>query len=517
MIDEAARDSRRERRRGRTGEAGSESSRKPNYRSLKNPFLPQPIFSDDQVASIHDTALRVLEELGIKVLLPQAREVLARAGALVDPETDMVRIGRDMVMPALASAPRSIHANAGARARDLLLELGSMTFLAGSGAPNVTDLDRGRRPGTLVAFEELIKLVQHFDVLHMLGPCIEPQDIDNRFRHYAVNRAQLTLSDKFPFVFARGTPQVDDSFEMIRLARGLSEDEFRSGAHCYTVINTNSPRQLDIPMAQGIIDFAKAGQVLIITPFCLAGAMAPITVAGALTLQHAEALAGLTLAQIVRPGAPVVYGSFSSNVDMKSGAPAFGTPEHVKATLGAGQLARFTGLPWRSGGGSAANISDAQAAHETQFALWGSVLSGATVCIHAAGWLEGGLSVSLEKLVTDIEALQTVAELCAATPGDDDAIGFEAIAEVQPGGHFFSAGHTMARYRTAFYEPLVADWSNFGNWTKSGSKNATERATGVWKRILADFEPPASAAATSGVLDAFIARRTEEGGAAPVS
>ncbi|WP_256751134.1 trimethylamine methyltransferase family protein [Mesorhizobium sp. Mes31] len=517
MVDDAARDGRRERRRGRTGEAGSETSRRPNYRSLKNPFLPQPIFSDDQVAAIHDTALRVLEELGIKVLLPQAREYFAGAGALIDPDTDMVRIGRDMVTAALASAPKSILAHAGSRPRDLSLELGSMTFLAGCGAPNVTDLERGRRPGTLADFEDLIRLVQHFDVLHMLGPCIEPQDVDNRFRHYAVNRAQLTLSDKFPFVFARGTPQVEDGFEMLRLARGLSEDEFLANAHCYTVINTNSPRQLDIPMAQGIIDFARAGQVSVITPFCLAGAMAPITVAGALTLQHAEALAGLALAQIVRPGAPVVYGSFSSNVDMKSGAPAFGTPEHVKATLGAGQLARFTGLPWRSGGGSAANISDAQAAHETQFALWGSVLAGATMCIHAAGWLEGGLSVSFEKLITDIEALQTVAELCTATPGDTDTIGFEAIAEVQPGGHFFSAGHTMARYRTAFYEPLVADWSNFGNWTQSGSKTASERATGVWRRTLADFVPPATAVATSGVLDEFIARRTAEGGAAPVS
>ncbi|OHV64316.1 trimethylamine methyltransferase [Mesorhizobium sp. LCM 4577] len=516
MIDEAARDVRRERRRGRTGEAGSESSRHPNYRSLKNPFLPQPIFSDDHVAAIHATALRVLEELGIKVLLPEARAVYARAGALVDEDSQMVRIGRDMVEAGLASAPRSIPAFGGDRSRDLMLELGSMAFLAGSGAPNVTDLERGRRPGTLQAFEEFTKLIQHFDVLHMLGPCVEPQDIDNRFRHYAVNRAQLTLSDKFPFVFARGTPQVEDSFEMIRLARGLSEDQFRAGAHCYTVINTNSPRQLDIPMAQGIIDFAKAGQVLVITPFCLAGAMAPITVAGALTLQHAEALAGLTLAQIARPGAPVVYGSFSSNVDMKSGAPAFGTPEHIKATLGAGQLARYTGLPWRSGGGSAANVSDAQAAHETQFALWGSVLAGATMCIHAAGWLEGGLSVSLEKLITDIEALQTVAELCAKPPGDEDAIGFEAIAEVQPGGHFFSAAHTMTRYRTAFYEPVVADWSNFGNWTQAGGKTATERATGIWKRILADFQPPASAAA-AGMLDEFIAKRTEEGGAAPVS
>ncbi|UCI10406.1 trimethylamine methyltransferase family protein [Mesorhizobium sp. B1-1-8] len=513
MIDSAARESRRGRR-TRGAEAGM---RRPDYRMLRNPFLPQPVFSDDQIAAVHETALRVLEELGIKVLLADARDLYRRAGALVDDDTQMVRIGRDMAAAALASAPGSILAHAGDRSRDLALELGAMTFLSGCGAPNVTDLDRGRRPGNLADFENLLRLVQSFDVLHMLGPCIEPQDVDNHLRHYAVNRAQLTLSDKFPFIFARGTPQVEDGFEMIRLARGLSDDEFRAGAYCYTVINTNSPRQLDIPMAQGIIDFAKAGQVLIITPFCLAGAMAPITVAGALTLQHAEALAGLTLAQIVRPGAPVVYGSFSSNVDMKSGAPAFGTPEHVKATLGAGQLARFTGLPWRSGGGSAANTSDAQAAHETQFALWGSVLAGATVCIHAAGWLEGGLSVSFEKLITDIEALQTIAELCASTPGDAEAIGFEAIAEVQPGGHFFSAGHTMARYRTAFYEPLVADLSNFGTWTEAGSRTATERANGIWKRALANFQPPPSAAASAEILDEFIARRTKEGGAMPVS
>ncbi len=515
MIDDVARESRRERRRAKGGEAASQ--RRPDYRSLRNPFLPQPVFSDDQVAAIHDTALRVLEELGIKVLLAEARALYRRAGAIVDDDTQMVRIGRDIVAAALASAPRSIRALGGDRSRDLVLELGALSFLAGSGAPNVTDIERGRRPGNLADFEALVRIVQSFDVLHMLGPFIEAQDVETRFRHYAVNRVQLTLSDKLPFVYARGTPQVEDSFEMLRLARGLSDDAFLSDVHCYTVINSNSPRQLDIPMAQGIIDFARAGQVSIITPFCLAGAMAPITVAGALTLQHAEALAGLALAQISRAGAPVVYGSFSSNVDMKSGAPAFGTPEHVKATLGAGQLARFTGLPWRSGGGSAANISDVQAAHETQFSLWGTVLAGATVCIHAAGWLEGGLTVSFEKLITDIEALQTIAELCTAVPGDTDSIGFDAIAEVQPGGHFFAAQHTMARYRTAFYEPLVADLSNFGSWSEAGSRTATERANDVWKRRLAEFEAPRSAAACGEILDAFIARRTEQGGAEPVS
>ncbi|MFZ5791458.1 MAG: trimethylamine methyltransferase family protein [Pseudomonadota bacterium] len=517
MVDDLARESRRERRRpGRSSRNGAEA-RRPDYRVLRNPFRPQPAFSDDQVAQIHETALRVLEELGIKVLSPEARALFQAGGALIDETAETVRIGRDIVAEALAAAPKSFVARAGDRGRDILFEPGALTFIAGAGAPHATDIERGRRPGSLADFEELVRIVQSYDVLHIQSSYVEPQDVEPRFRHYAITRAQLTLSDKLPFLYARGTPQVEDGFEMVRLARGLTEDAFRAEAHCYTVINTNSPRQLDRPMSQGIIDFARWGQVSIITPFCLAGAMAPITVAGALTLQHAEALAGLTLAQLARPGAPVIYGSFSSNVDMKSGAPAFGTPEHVKATLGAGQLARLIGLPWRAGGGSAANVADAQAAHETQFALWGAVLAGTTVLIHAAGWLEGGLSVSYEKLITDLEALQTVAELCVAPPGDADAIGFEAIAEVAPGGHFFAADHTMARYRTAFYEPLVADWSNFGNWTQAGAKTATERALGVWKRTLGEFQAPASASAAAEPLDAFIARRTAEGGAPPAS
>lgn len=516
MIDEMLSETRRERRH-RSGDNRAQTVRRPDYRNLKNSFAPQTVFSDDEVAAIHETALRVLEELGMKVLLADARKIFREAGAIVDEDTQMVRIGRDVVEAALAAAPRSILARTGNAAHDLTFELGSMMFLAGAGAPNVTDLDHGRRAGSLADFDALTKIVQSFDVLHLQGPYVEAQDIDVKYRHYAVTRTQLTLSDKFPFVYARGTPQTEDAFEMIRLARGLSFDAFDGAAHCYTVINTNSPRQLDLPMAQGIIDFAKAGQVSVITPFCLAGAMAPITVAGALTLQHAEALAGIALAQMVRPGAPVVYGSFSSNVDMKSGAPAFGTPEHVKATLGAGQLARLTGLPWRCGGGSASNISDAQAAHETQFALWGSVLAGATLCIHAAGWMEGGLSVSYEKLITDIEALQTVAELFQPTPGDAAAIGYDAIAEVQPGGHFFAAAHTMSRYRTAFYQPLVADLSNFGSWTESGSKTATERANGVWKRVLDDYKPIDRAGDIGEAIDGFISKRMSEGGAEAVS
>lgn len=510
MSEERQRSGRRRRR-----EAGS--AREVDYRRLRNPFEPQRVFSADEVEAMHQTALRVLEELGVRVLLPEARRRYAAAGALVDEDSQMVRIGRDIVEAALASAPRSFRARAPSSERDLLFEIGALIFKPGSGCPHASDRERGRRPGSLADFEETLKLAQSFDVLHSLGPMVEPQDVPPPVRHYAVTRAQLTLSDKLTFAYSRGAAQVEDSFEMIRLAHGLSADDFAADVWCHTVINTNSPRQLDNPMAQGIIDFAEAGQLAIITPFCLAGAMAPITVAGALTLQHAEAMAGITLSQLSRPGAPVCNGGFSSNVDMKSGSPAFGTPEHVKLTLGAGQLARRLGLPWRSAAGAAANVSDAQGAHETLMSQWSTLLAGATLVVHAAGWLEGGLTFGYEKLINDIEALQCFAELCVNTPGDADSIGFDAIAEVQPGGHFFAAEHTMARYQTAFYEPLVADLSNFGSWTEAGSKTATERATAVWKRALAEYQPLPGAEEIADRLAPFIEKRMAEGGAPPMA
>ena len=503
--------------RRRTQGAAGAAPRQTSYQQLKNPFTPQKVFSDDAAEAIHQAALSVLRDLGMKVLLPEARALYAAAGAIIDHETQMVRLGPEIIEAALAACPRAISMRGGSPDRDVVLELGALTFMPGGGAPNSTNRERGRRPGTLDDFCDLISLNQHFDVLHMLTAVVEPQDIPIHLRHYATLRAQVTLSDKIPFAYARGTPQTEDCFEMLRIARGLDAEKFEAACWCKTVINTNSPRQLDIPMAQGIIDFARAGQLSIITPFCLAGAMAPITLAGALTLQHAEALAGIALAQLARPGAPVTYGSFLSNVDMKSGAPAFGTPEHVKATLASGQLARLIRLPWRSGAGSAANCVDAQAAAETQMGLWASVLAGATIVVHAAGWLEGGLSNSYEKLVTDAEVLQEICEVMGGVPVSEAEIGLDAIAEVAPGGHFFAASQTMERYRTAFYEPLVADLSNHGAWMAAGSKTAEERATDIWRDILASFQPAGIAGDRLEELDDFIRRRTGAGGAPPVS
>ncbi len=503
-------------RRKRTRGQAAPSKRAVDYHNLRNPFPPQEVFSADQVAAIHETSLRTLEELGVKVLLPEAIEIYRQAGARV--VDDMVYIGRDIVAATLATAPKTIHGRAGVRAKDLTFELGQMIFQPGAGAPHATDLVRGRRAGSASDYVEYTKLNQHFDVLQMLSPSVEPQDVPTNLRHYFTMEMQLTQSDKFPFVFSRGTPQVMDGFEMLRDFRGVSDEEFAANPHCYSIINTNSPRTLDIPMAQGLIDFAKHGQMTIVTPFTLMGAMAPITVAGAVTLSHAEALAAITLVQLVRPGAPICYGTFTSNVDMKSGAPAFGTPAHFQASIAAGQMARLTGLPWRSAAGSASNLNDVQAANENQMGLWGCVMAGATVIIHSAGWLEGGLSVSFEKIITDVEILNMIAELCAGANASADEIGFDnALSHVDPSGHFFASPQTMERYNTEFYEPIVHDYANFGTWTERGAQDANTRATGVWQSILRDFVPPAVDEDRVEGLRSFIAKRTAEGGAPPES
>ncbi|UWQ90967.1 trimethylamine methyltransferase family protein [Rhodobacteraceae bacterium M382] len=507
----------RRRGRDRAREAAASPQRKVDYRNLKNPFPPMNAFTEDRIEALHEASMTVLEELGIKVLLPEARKLFRAGGARVDETSEMVFIGRDMVEAALATAPKAIQLRAGARHRDLELKLGNLAFQPGAGAPHATDLVRGRRPGSLRDFQEMVKITQSYDVLHMVPPLVEAQDIPMHLRHYAMTETELLLSDKMPFLYSRGTPQVMDGFEMIREFRGLSEEEFQAESHCYTIINTNSPRVIDMPMAQGLIDFAQVGQMSVVTPFTLMGAMAPITVAGAMTLSHAEALSAITLTQLAKPGAPVCYGTFTSNVDMKSGAPAFGTPEHFSASLVAGQLARRVGLPWRCAGGSAANVNDAQAANETQFGLWGCLMAGASVIIHSAGWLEGGLTVSYEKIITDLEVLQMVGELCAGTPATDADIALDALREVQPSGHFFGATHTMERFQDQFYEPVVADWSNFGTWTERGSVDANHRATGVWQRVVDNFQPPQHDPDRVDALKSFIARRTEQGGAAPES
>jgi trimethylamine--corrinoid protein Co-methyltransferase len=492
-------------------------ARQSRYRHLVNPFEPLKVFSDDQVAAIHESALTMLENQGMRVLLPEARETYGRGGGQVDESTLTVRLDRGLVEQCLALAPREIVLRAARPEFDMPVWGKHVMFAPTSGPPNIMDTARGKRAGSFEDFCNIIKICQSFEVMHGLGGLVEPQDIPVQFRHLETTRAMLLMSDKIPKVYARGPGQTVDNFEMIRIAYGLTEEEFRSRPCVTTIINTNSPLQLDIPMANGIMDYAAAGQVLIITPFTLAGAMAPVTIAGALTLAHAEALAGLCLAQMVRPGAPIIYGSFTSNVDMKSGSPAFGTPEYVKAAFGAGQLARHIGLPWRSSNATASNCADAQSAYESQMSLWGALMGGCNYILHAAGWLEGGLTTSYDKFILDIEMLQMFAEVFQPVGASADDIALDAVAEVGAGGHFFGCAHTMARYRTAFYAPLVSDWQNFGQWQAAGAKTATERAAEIWRQVVDAYQPPARDPAIVEALNDYVARRTAEGGAPPVS
>lgn len=495
--------------------AGAHPPRSARYRHLVNPFEPVRIFSDDQVESIHLAALGILERQGMRVLSPRGRTLLASAGAQVDEATQMVRLDPGMVAAALTTVPREV--NLVARNPERTCRVGGrhVIFAPVAGPPSASDLERGKRSGTLADYRELTRLAQSFDVIHVLGQMTEPGDAPVHERHLDTTLAQLTLGDKPLNIYSRGVGQLSDCFAMIRIAHGIDEDTFRREPRCYSICNTNSPLQLDLPMTDGIIEFALNGQLMIVTPFTLAGAMAPITIAGALTLAHAEALFGITLNQLARAGAPVMYGSFTSNVDMKSGSPAFGTPEYAKAAFGAGQLARRIGVPWRCSSATAGNAPDAQAAYESQMSLWGALLGGCHFMLHAAGWLEGGLTASYEKFILDVEMLQMFAEVFQPVGASPEDIGTEAVAEVGPGGHFFSTPHTMQRYRDAFYTPLVSDWRNYGQWFDDGAKTATQRACKVWQNTLAAFQPPVMDPAVTEALEAFVTRRRAEGGAPP--
>ena len=505
----------RPRRPQRTGGEGT-PPRSARYRNLVNPFTPVRMFSDDEVESMHLSALAILERQGMRVLSPRGRAVLASAGASVDESTQMVRLDAAQVSAALATVPGEAELITANPARSCRVGGPHVVFAPVAGPPSVSDLERGKRTATIADYRDFVRLSQAFDVIHVLGQMAEPQDVPITVRHLETTLAQLSLGDKAPYFYCRGDGQLDDCFEMLRIAQGIDTAAFEAAPRCYSICNTNSPLQLDVPMTEGIMAFARHRQLMIVTPFTLAGAMAPVTIPGALTLAHAEALFGIALSQIVRPGAPVMYGSFTSNVDMKSGSPAFGTPEYAKAAFGAGQLARRIGVPWRCSSATASNAPDAQAVYESQMSLWGSLLGGCHFVLHAAGWLEGGLTASFEKFILDVEMLQMFAELFLPTPATAEEIGLEAVAEVGPGGHFFAAQHTMQRYRDAFYTPLVSDWRNYGAWAEAGAKTATERASDVWRATLAAFQPPPMDAAVREALAAFVERRSREGGAAPL-
>ncbi|MBC6439542.1 MAG: trimethylamine methyltransferase family protein [Rhodospirillales bacterium] len=480
---------------------------------VRNPYPPMEIASADEIEAVHDGSMRVLEEIGVNILLDEARDVLKGAGVAVTPGETRVRFDRGFIEEAVAKAPSqyTIHARNPERSR--VLGGNHVNFFPVAGNPNISDIEGGRRAGNLKDYRDLLRLAQVINAVHGCTPMLEPIDVEPNIRYLDIVGEQFLITDKVAFGYSLGRRKILDAIEMVRIARGVDEMTLLTEPSIWTVVNCNSPLQLDIPMMLGMIEMSRRNQVVVVTPFTLAGAMAPVSMAGALTQQNAEALAGIAFCQTVNPGAPMVYGGFTSNVDMKSGAPAFGTPEYVKAVLAGAQLARRYGIPYRSSNVNASNWPDAQATYEGAMSLWATVMGHTHMIMHSFGWLEGGLRASFEKIVIDLEMVQTLMKALEPLDFSEPELGIEAMRDVGPGGHYFGTQHTLDRYESAFYEPVLSDWRNWETWREDGALDATQRAHKVYKQLLAEYEEPAMDPAIREELTAFIARRKSEGGA----
>ena len=505
-------------RRRAGGRAGHERHVLPQQRPSTQPRIrirPTEVVSADELESIHVASLRVLQEIGMDFLDPGARDLLKGAGANVDADSQRVRFDPEFVTERIKTAPSTFVLHSWNPARDLQMGGDWTSFGSVASAPNVADLDGGRRVGNRADYQNLIRLGQMLNSVHFFGGYpVEPIDLHASIRHLHALHDLLTLSDKPIHAYSLGRQRNLDAIEMVRIARGIDAATLEREPSLFTVINSSSPLRLDTPMLHGILEMSARNQVVVMTPFTLAGAMAPVTLAGALAEQNAEALAGIVMTQVVRPGAPVIYGGFTSNVDMQSGAPAFGTPEYMRTAMIGGQLARRYGVPYRSSNVSAANSVDAQAAYESVFSLWGAIMGGVNMLMHGAGWMEGGLHAGFEKMILDADLLGMVDAFLDPVAVDAETLAFDAMQDVGPGGHFFGTAHTQARFKTAFHKPLLSDWRNYESWEEAGSPKAPEKANRIWKQLLEAYEAPAMDAARREELDAFVARRVEEGGVA---
>lgn len=481
---------------------------------LENPWPPVELLDAGQVVRILDAASRILEEGGLEIRSARAREIYRRGGAVVEDATQMVRLGREVVQAHLAHAPERFVLHARNPARDLHVGGRVVNFGPVHGTPHVTDLAGGRRYGTIEDFASILKVTHALGVLHWQGGVVtEPMDLPVAVRHLEMYRVHAMVSDIVWCARGVGLVQATDAIAMSAIEHGTTPEGLAARPTLMTVTNVNSPRRVDEEILDNIMAMAEHGQCVCITPFTLMGAMAPVTLAGALAQGLAEATGVIALVQMMRPGCPVVLGGFTSNVDMRTGSPAFGTPEYVQATLAGTQLARALKLPYRSSAVCGSPAPDAQAAWETGFSLWASIMGHAHLINHATGWLEGGLAASFEKVVIDAEMLRAWAAMLKPVAFTDDDLAVEAILAVKPGGHFFGEPHTLARYETAFWRPILSDWSNFENWRDTGAKDAATRAAEVWTRTLAAYEPPPIDPAISEALTAYATKRREVIGA----
>jgi trimethylamine--corrinoid protein Co-methyltransferase len=479
------------------------------FHQLRNPLPPLEILSPEQIEQLHRASIHILENVGLDFLDDEALDIWRLAGARVDYAARRVWPDEGLILEAIAQAPASFTWRARNPDHNVLLGENAITFGPNGGMVYLADAEQGRRSGTLADLENFLRLSQMCPVLHCASwEQITPQDIPVSARHLRRLLSAFTLTDKFVMETAHGREITTDCLNMAQI---VFSDLSNGGPVIGDVINVNSPLRYDTRMLGGLITYARAGQVCFITPFILAGAVSPITMAAALAQQNAEVLAGVALTQLVRPGAPVIYGGFTTNVDMKSGGPAFGTPEGAWALLVGAQLARYYGLPYRGSGSlTNAKLPNVQAAYETMWTLWPAVLGHTNLIMHAVGWLDGGLSTSFEKFIIDVEMLAMFYHFLNGFTIDENTLALDMIAAVGPGGHHFDTPHTQARYRSEFYQSTLADRLGYDSWLNTGALDTVQRAKLVWQELLAQYEAPPLDPAIKDALLAYVERREQE-------
>ena len=475
---------------------------------FRNVMPRYEILSQDAVAVLDRGWRRIVTEIGVQFAKPEARDLFRAAGQQVDGE--VVRLDPDFVLEQVARAPAEFDVQARNPANSVHIGGDSMAFGAVYGSPFVRDGDV-RRDASMEDFRKLAMLSQSFGELDSAGGVIcEPNDAPLDSRHLDMIYALQTLTDKVYMGNVVSGPNAADTIAMTEILFG-GRAAIEATPATISLINCNSPLRWDDRMLDAQFEYCAANQPVVLTPFLLMGAMSPVTVPAALAQQLAEALSGIALAQLIRPGCPVIFGSFLSNIDMQSGSPTFGTPESAIGLLCTGQLARHYGLPFRTGGGLTSSQScDAQAAYESLMTMLPTFLAGANWVMHAAGWLEGGLVSCYEKFIVDIEILRMLQVEFTPLEIDEESLAFGAHAEVGHGGHFLGAQHTMERFRDCFYRPMLSSSANYERWLRTGGKDAAARAGEIAAKRLAEYQAPSLDDAIRAELDDYVTRRRAE-------
>ncbi|HJL77507.1 MAG TPA: trimethylamine methyltransferase family protein [Acidimicrobiales bacterium] len=501
-------------RRRSGGRAARQAARAETAAAGVHPYLirtmpPFEVVSEDGLALIEENADTILEELGIDFRdYPSSLELLRSAGAEVDGER--VRFPRGMCREIITANAPAVYTHHGRNPEHSVQVGGNATvFVPAYGSPFVHDIDKGRRYGTIDDFRNFVKLAYQSPHMHVSGGTVcEPVDIPVHKRHLDMVYAHLRYSDK-PFMGSVTTAErAQDSVDLARIAFG--DDFVEQNTVMTSLINASSPMAWDATMLGAAEVYARNMQATMISPFILAGAMAPVTVAGVAAQTLAEALAGMTFVQLVRPGAPMVFGSFASSMSMQTGAPTFGTPEPALVLYTVAALARRLGIPFRSGGNlCASKVPDAQAAAESMATLIPSLMGGVNFMLHSAGWLEGGLAMGYEKFVIDADQCGLMARFVDGVDLSENGQAMDAIREIGPGQHFLGTAHTYANFETAFARSEVANNDSFEQWEEDGSLDTAQRANRIWKQMLVDYEAPALDEAVDEALLDFIARRKD--------